>query len=403
MKRQSIPRYGSGLSAELVKVEAVFGAGVGFLLGRTAACSPNFPGSTASQPGMIMGAGAGLSERQVRLKAFAELVERVSACRAASEVHRTRRASGKEFTRSPGVRILEPNSLKHLAGWQILPRRPRTVSADITLTWCAGRCLASGEPVWVPALAAFFGWPSAPDEPCFLRPHSVGLAAHSTAQKAIYHALLEVLERDACMRSWRVPGWPVARLEPSIVSIRLRRACQTLGLSITLYNVGPAELPPTMLAIVSRPNDEELTCGLACGPLGETTADKAVGEALMMQWTARTLGHPDRPGTPPTTFLEHGLHAFRHGREVAEWYRGQSRRAAARTGVSCPRSLSGLLKMIQKRFGDTIVAVDVTDELGHRSGWHVHRALVPGVSLQETAARIGSKSRALNGRPHPFA
>ena len=90
--------------------------------------------------------------------------------------------------------------------YDALPYTPYT--DENVLGWVHARSLASGVPVWVPAIAAFMDYEiRAPGE--FLTSiTSSGLAAGPTLRDAVQGAIEEVLERDAFMIAWmnRLPG-----------------------------------------------------------------------------------------------------------------------------------------------------------------------------------------------------
>jgi ribosomal protein S12 methylthiotransferase accessory factor len=73
--------------------------------------------------------------------------------------------------------------------------------------WVKGISLTSGDPVLVPASFVFVPYDSMitsyPPEPRFATPISTGLACGPTYSSAVYRGLLEVIERDAFMLSWR--------------------------------------------------------------------------------------------------------------------------------------------------------------------------------------------------------
>ena len=248
--------------------------------------------------------------------------------------------------------------------------------------WSTGAAFWSG--------VALFLQLRAPDpEPVFIKPGGTGLAAHTEQAAAVRHGLLEVLERDACMLSWRTPGWPCLRLEQSIPSEALLRVCSQLGLAPEMYDVGEPGLVPVVLAILSRADGSHLTVGSAAGWNVALAAERAINEALMLQWTLAHCTGQAAVGALPASSLEHVLLAARRGAEIREWYRRQAASAPQPEllAEAEPATLNELAARAQRRLGGDVVAVDLAQELGQSSGWSVQRVLVSGAQPRESDAR----------------
>jgi ribosomal protein S12 methylthiotransferase accessory factor len=84
-----------------------------------------------------------------------------------------------------GVNVLDPKDL-------ILPENTET---DRLIPWTEGFDLVSGKPVFVPSHAVFHPLP--PNYRGLFRTNTNGLASGNTIEEAIFHALSEVIERDA--------------------------------------------------------------------------------------------------------------------------------------------------------------------------------------------------------------
>lgn len=405
-QRQDALCYGADVTAAEVLVEPAFGDDSPFLIGRTAAASPTFPAKLPeSDLGVMTGAACGLDAALVRRKAFAELVEHVSAFEAAADaVPHLVRASLAEL-RGAGDAAIPPSHLQHFAPWQQLPDAIERAPDESVHTWCRGVRLATGEPVYVPALAVYLGWDVPPGERLVFWPSATGLAARRAPQAAQRHALLEVIERDACALSWRVLGYPVAPLPLSMVPGSLRETCARLGLEIELYRVGEAGLPPTVIALLSADGDSELTVGSACGTLGEALVGKAVGEALMLQWTMRSCPAPALdPTIGPQTSHEHVAAAYQSGANVAGWYRGQAARGHPGRATPCFRDVHRLAQAVERVLGSPVVAAEATSAAARASGWHVWRVIVPGALPREgdhSLAHLGGPRLERQLAPHP--
>jgi thiazole/oxazole-forming peptide maturase SagD family component len=413
--------YGAGVTAAEVAVEPAFGPGSPFLIGRTAVTGPHFPEKLPDGDiGVMLGAAGGVNADTVRIKAFGELVERASALEAGLPEAEPDliRASLAELRRSSGPLALAPSSLQLFAPWQDLPDYLERAPDDHVHTWCRGVRISTSEPVYVPAVAAFLGWTPPEDEPLFVFPSSSGLAAGTDPDAALRRALLEVIERDASVLAWRIPGYPMARLPLRLVSEPLLQTCALLGLEPEVYAVTTRGLPPTVVVVLSGPADAELTCGLACGPLDEALVGKAVGEALMLQWTMRNCELPAEASfAEPQTLLEHVAAAFHAGPRIANWFRQQAARAPRPRARPLPDDPRALARLAERVYGSPVVAIDVTSPRARESGWYVFRVVVPDALWLETAtcvAHLGGprlerfrkpspdSPRTLHRAPHPY-
>lgn len=136
--------------------------------------------------------GYGADPDQARVGAYGELAEEVLLARRLAGTGR-RRASYAELVRERGRdRVADPVGLVLPAGADYTPERP--------LEWVPARRLRTGEEVLVPAeFAAACGadLPGAPPPGGWLTtPVTNGLGAGDTLERALSHALLEILQRD---------------------------------------------------------------------------------------------------------------------------------------------------------------------------------------------------------------
>ncbi|MDD1676044.1 MAG: YcaO-related McrA-glycine thioamidation protein [Methanomicrobiales archaeon] len=124
--------------------------------------------------------GKGATPLAARVSAMMEGIERYSGEVGVREVLLCRR---EDLLKEGSV--LDPGDL-------ILPP-----SADIRgiIPWVLGHDIAANEPVYVPAHAVFH--PLGSSYPQLFRTSTNGLASGNTLEEAIFHALTEVIERDA--------------------------------------------------------------------------------------------------------------------------------------------------------------------------------------------------------------
>ena len=144
-----------------------------------------------------LGSGKGWSKAHAFLGAVGEAVERYSA-----SVYQRSRLLYSSCRDLPGP-YLDPRELCLYSDEQYAESNFPFARYDAhrSLDWVEAKWLDSGEPVWVPALTAFYNF-SAPAKEIFCQVTSNGLAAGSTLEDAAIRAFLELMERDAFMLTW---------------------------------------------------------------------------------------------------------------------------------------------------------------------------------------------------------
>jgi ribosomal protein S12 methylthiotransferase accessory factor len=135
---------------------------------------------TAESGAITVYNGKGASVEESRISAIMEGIERYS-----SEMHdrKVHLAPYQEMLAQGNV--LDPRDL-------ILPEGAET---DRLISWYEGYDIVNDDPVWVPAYAVFHPVPPRHRGP--FRTSTNGLASGNTMEEAVFHALSEVIERDA--------------------------------------------------------------------------------------------------------------------------------------------------------------------------------------------------------------
>lgn len=396
------------LSEDLIQVERGFDLSPDFLLARGAVQLCSEAGDTR----VLTGAAGGIGEATVRLRALGELIEHTVAYLAGRCFDGTRASCRELAARTP---VLAPRELTHFDAATSAQFDP--IDDEIPLSFCAGVALADGQRVLVPALLCFASYRPIEAEPIFIKPGGTGLAAHTRSAAATRHALLEVLERDACMLSWRVPHWPCRSVEPASLPEALLTCCERLGLVAELYDVGEPGLVPVLVCLLSCPDGRQLTVGSCAGWDLTDTAARALNEALMLQWTLARYGALHAGHEQPTTSLQHVLSAARRGPEVREWYRRQASGRREWTSTTEPDQLEALAQCVEGRLGGRVVAVSLGGELTVATGWSVVRVVVSNAQPRESDSRtphLGGRrmlealqrwsgaGQHIQAAPHPF-
>jgi ribosomal protein S12 methylthiotransferase accessory factor len=144
------------------------------------------------------GVGYGLTREAARVSAYGECVESASAWRALSSTRRTR-ASYRDLSRQYGENaVLDPVAGCLPAGSDYTPAT--------TLEWVEGRRYPGGEKVLVPVEFAATRGADVPDvgmEDLLFTPVTNGLGAGLDLDRALSHAVMEILQRDGNGVSFR--------------------------------------------------------------------------------------------------------------------------------------------------------------------------------------------------------
>ncbi|MGH7334221.1 MAG: YcaO-like family protein [Candidatus Rokuibacteriota bacterium] len=375
--------------------------------------------------GRIEGTGVGLTRSAALASTVGELIERYAAwrcCRAdrvwASYSEVAARAVAPQrfmlYTKSqyaqPGFHFSPPHPMQPLSwaeAWSVVHQRASLVPSEfVYMERCRGRgCLA----------------------------HSVttGLACAASAEAAAAAALCEAIERDGIMLAW-LAGLELPRLRPPsgdpIVDELLGRIARQC-LSATVLDATTDIALPVRIALLEPA--EGSAAGLAVGMAAHTDPVQAYRKALIEgahthNWLRRLqrqrtpLHDPD--STLPRAFEDHvylwGHHSV--ARRLDFWRCGPWQDETNGNGSdSDPAARLGLIVDRLVRAGFEPLLVDLTPPDLSEVGFHVLRAVVPGLipltvgppcldspRLAELSARLGFVARYAgpdwNPFPHPF-
>lgn len=211
------------------------------------------------RPGAAEGAvsvysGKGISKILAKISAIMECYERYSA--EFKDIDRNLTIKGTYNSLRREYNLLNPEEL-------ILPRevpQPR----DLVFRWIKGFDLINEEEIYVPVSAVFH--PYSPEEDFHLfRTNTNGLAAGNSIEEAIFHGIMEVIERDA----WSIAefhrnggrvvipdsSFPLVReliqkFEAKSINITLRDITTDLGIPVVAAVADDTELrDPALLTI----------------------------------------------------------------------------------------------------------------------------------------------------------
>lgn len=386
---------------------------------------------TAHSPVAHGGGGSGASISAARSAAIGEAVERYSASFADPDalVPATARELGERAV-DPARFALYSDRQYRAPGFPYVP-----FDRDTRLAWIEGVALPGGEPAWLPAQLVHLV--TARDEPRICRATSSGLACHATAAEATLSALLELLERDAFMLTWKARlTWPLLDWSGNDrLADWERRFLRPTGLRASAIDLSRVWDVPCCAAVVRSavPGSAPIGVGAAAGVTVERAMTKALDEAARVRTWAQALRgfDPDGQSTPPPGEIRDFDDHIRFYADPRNAHRAAFLDAsAARRDVDRIRPLRAhtaedwieeICARLARRSASAY-AVDVTSPDVRDAGLTVIRVVVPelcaldvehaeqllgGRRLYEEPARLGFHSRQLtelelNPDPHPF-
>jgi putative methanogenesis marker protein 1 len=327
--------------------------------------------------------GKGATPLAARVSAMMEGIERYSGEAGDHEIQYARYEELKERTN-----VLDPQDL-------ILP-----FSADTSgiLPWVPGYDLAEGEDVMVPAQAVFHPL-SSPYPPLF-RTSTNGLASGNTQEEAIFHALTEVIERDAwsLVETMRNAGPRITGADGDMVADllgRFRRAEIDVHLRDITSDLGI----PTIAAVADDTLLKDpalLTIGMGthtCAPIAAIRALTEVAQSRLTQI------HGAREDIPHTD-VRKSIGYERTKRLNRYWFEADTGEAMEEIrSLDTPDFLEDIhliLKHLQSKGLTRVIAVDLTRP---EIGIPVVRVIVPGLEVYAIDnGRRGERCR--NARNH---
>lgn len=318
---------------------------------------------TAEDGAITIYNGKGATVEESKISAIMEGIERYCA-----EVHDRIIERGYYHELFGRGRIVDPNDL-------ILP--PEADPNQI-LPWVGGFDIANDEPVLVPAQVVFHPL-SQKYRPLF-RTGTNGLASGNTMEEAIFHALAEVIERDAwsLVEASRNSGPEVVNIDDPLINW-MQKKFTDAKVEVTIRDITSDIGIPTMAAVaddVLLKDPMLLTMGMGT----HTSARIAVMRALTEVAQSRlTQIHGAREDTTVAQVRKR-LGYDRTKRMNAYWFKDNGE-VDYRTIPSCDsddfvKDILLMIKKLNKQGLDRVIVVDLTrDEIGIP----VVRVVVPGL------------------------
>ena len=381
-----------------------------------------------AHPRAASGGGSGTTVTAARAAAIGEAVERYSA--SCVDPDSLVVATAREL----GAGAVDPRRFALFSARQYAsPGFPYVpFDADTRLAWIAGARLPDGAPAWLPAQLVHLG--GLDDEPRICRATSSGLACHTSRAEATLAALLEVLERDAFMLTWKARlRWPLLEWRSNDELARFEDTfIRPTGLRAHAVDLSRVWDAPCAAAVVrsDTPGTAPLGVGAAAGVTIERAVSKALDEATRVRTWAEALHRYAEPAPAAADIRDFDDHIRfyadrRNASRVAFLDESRRRRDVAHVpplrGASADEHVEALCIRLARRSACAYV-VDVTAPDVRDAGATVVRVVTPelcaldveheapllgGRRLYEEPRRLGLRSRALtedelNPDPHPF-
>jgi len=320
---------------------------------------------TAESGAITVYNGKGATIEESRISAIMEGIERYS-----SEVH-DRRIEMMSYMEMAGRgRTLDPKDL-------ILPG---DADMDHLLPWVEGYDIANEEPIFVPAHAVFHPLPQR-YRPLF-RTTTNGLASGNTLEEAIFHALAEVIERDAwsLVEASRYTGPSVVDIDDDSLT-GMQKKFADARVEVTVKDITSDIGIPTMAAVaddVLLRDPTLLTIGIGT----HTSARIAVMRALTEVAQSRlTQIHGARENTTIAD-LRKKMGYDRAKRINGYWFKDNGQVAypdiPSYDSDDFVKDIRFAIEALDKRGLDRVIVVDLSRE---EIGIPVVRVIVPGLEV----------------------
>lgn len=302
-----------------------------------------------------------------------------------------------EAPETPG-RTLSLNQVRDagLATLDVTGLLPRgyTVDPALPVRWVEGAELATGKPILVPYDAVVLG--VAPAAFTAITQSTNGIAAGTTKDRALLHALCELIERDAvCLWGFRsdtaafaTAVAPEAFGDAGVDRLvaQIARAGYRIHLFDQTTNIGVPVIYAVMFPADGADKHFDAASGAACHPVAGMAARKAIIEAAQTHVTNIAGARDDIVDTEYDTALSRSIKVLTEarpgGRPAPNGFMGDDDTAAFLDFVQGGLERAGLRRIVTVRLG------------ADRLGIEVVKAFVPGLEDRLTNKHWRPGSRA---------
>ncbi|GER91512.1 SagD family biosynthesis docking scaffold protein [Dictyobacter vulcani] len=319
----------------------------------------------------------------------------------------------------------------------------------LVFNWTWGYSFMYHSPILIPEHCAYYGCPRTPENPAFVYDVSNGCALGNCLEEAIFHGMMEVIERDAFLLTWyaqlSLPRLDLQSIKDPGINILLKRLEQHYGYSIQVFNASLDHALPCLclLAVDEQQREGMPRAYVVAGshPQPEQALLRALRELIAnlampvqhyqqnREWALKMLNDaslvqhmPDHPliyNLPEAFERLHFLYQSPQHTTFQEAFHPREQQAYEHLDLR--DDLNDLIAYYLKRGTDTII-VDQTAPEHLPCGLRCVKVLLPGMlpmtfghnnrrtnlpRLQQLPVTLGYRSQPLgraeiNPHPHPF-
>ena len=257
---------------------------------------------------------------------------------------------------------------------------PEGAVIDRFMSWYQGYDIVNNQTLWVPAFAVFH--PVPPRHRGVFRTNTNGLASGNTMEEAVFHALSEVIERDAwsLVESTRNTGPAVVGIDDPVIQ-DMQKKFADAQVEVTIRDITSDIGIPTIAAVaddVLLKDPSLLTIGIGT----HTSARIAVMRALTEVAQSRlTQIHGAREDTTIAD-LRKKMGYERAKKINGYWYRNNGtvdyKTIHSSDTDDFKKDINNIIAALAKQGLDRVIVIDLTRE---EIGIPVVRVIVPGLEV----------------------
>lgn len=409
----------------------------------------------SSEAEATTGTGCTLRPEQSQVVSVLEVIERYAGLRPRSK--RTMIRASYHQLAQDGQQVLDPTTLGLHSAEQYEQQQHNhscrhlvPYHHDLVCHWVWGYSFQKQAPLLIPEHCAYYGIPASEENPAFVFDVSNGCALGNCLEEAIFHGMLEVIERDAFLLMWyarlQVPRLDLGSLTDPTIRLLLEHLEYHSGYTIYAFNLTLGHAVPCLCVLSvdeqDRPGMPKAFVAAGSHPHPEQALLKALRECAMFLAFPRRLDQQSRAQAlemladanrvqkmehhPLVYYLPEAferLHFFyrtTHQQTFQEAFRDVYHRAPEHMDLR--DDLESLVNYYLKRDTDVIV-VDQTAPEHHFCGLRCVKVMMPGMlpmtfgqnnrrvtglkRLYQLPCTLGYQGHSLtlaevNPYPHPF-
>ncbi len=361
------------------------------------------PFSDASPPDVA--AGVSVDWQKALMKAMGEGLERYSA--AVYRDDEFEKATYDEMV-DEGRDPIDPTDLALFSDEQYDENRYTDPSSSPVIDWTPGYSLTRDDGVAVPAEFVYYPFDSE-----FAPGITTGLGLHSTQTEAIEVGLLEVVERDACMRTWLEDRYPET-VEFDVTSLgsetsELVSRVRSAGIDIHASHLTAEIDVPVIAVALTSDNDPRFAVSAAASLDPEEAFRSALEEAVQSRREVKQSDVEVEDTDEISTSEEHVAYAADRPGSVERFVsETDGRLALDEIGGDVPQKPLERLDTVRERVEDAgyeVIASNITSPDVMSIGFDAVRVTVPGAQPLHFGLdmrHLGGDVDVSNPDPHPF-